>query len=128
MRTLAREAVFKYIYSRLFNPSDEGLFDVLIKDFNDDDKNFALQLKNHIIENEQKYYDEIEKLSIGYKINRIYTADKCALLVGFAEYNLFNSTPKIVIIDETVKLAAKYSSDNSPDFVNGIMASYTEVN
>ena len=50
MRTLAREAVFKYIYSRLFNPDDEGLFDVLIKGFDEDDKNFATSLKNFVLE------------------------------------------------------------------------------
>ena len=126
MRTLAREAVFKYIYSRLFNPDDEGLFDVLIKGFDDDDKDFATMLKNFVLENEQRYYEEIENLSIGYKLNRIYNADKCALLIGMAEFDNFKNTPKIVIIDETVKLSAKFSTDNSPDFVNGIMASYTE--
>ena len=126
MRTLAREAVFKYIYSRLFNPDDEGLFDVLIKGFDNDDKDFAIMLKNFVLENEQKYYEEIENLSIGYKLNRIYNADKCALLIGMAEFDNFKNTPKIVIIDETVKLSAKFSTDNSPDFVNGIMASYTE--
>ena len=127
MRSQARETVFKYIFSRLFNSDDEGLFDVLVKDLDVEDKLFAKQLKDEIILNEEKYLSEMSQLSIGYKLNRIYSADKCALLVGFSEYCLFkDKTPKIVIIDETVKLAAKYSSDNSPDFVNGIMASYTE--
>ena len=125
MRTLAREIVFKYVYSRLFNPDDEGLFDVLTKELNDDDKKFALTIKNQIIDNELEYLDKISALSIGFKLNRIYSADKCALLVGMAEFDLFKDTPRIVIIDETVKIAAKFSTDNSPDFVNGIMASYT---
>ena len=126
MRTLAREIVFKYVYSRLFNPDDEGLFDVLAKELNQDDKSFALAIKNQIIQNEQQYLDKISDLSIGFKLNRIYSADKCALLVGMAEFDLFKETPRIVIIDETVKIAAKFSTDNSPDFVNGIMATYTE--
>ena len=126
MRTLAREIVFKYVYSRLFNPDDEGLFDVLAKELNQEDKSFALAIKNQIIQNEQQYLDKISDLSIGFKLNRIYSADKCALLVGMAEFDLFKETPRIVIIDETVKIAAKFSTDNSPDFVNGIMATYTE--
>ena len=126
MRTLAREAVFKYIYSRLFNPDDEGLFDVLIKNFSEDDKAFANKLKKCVIDNKQRYFEIISKLSIGYKLDRIYNADKCALLIGMAEFDNFKETPKIVIIDETVKLSAKYSTDNSPDFVNGIMARFTE--
>ncbi len=128
MRTLAREAVFKYIYSRLFNPDDEGLFDVLIKSFDENDKLFATRLKDFVINNEEKYLNVIENLSIGYRLNRIYNADKCALLIGMAEFDNFKETPKVVVIDEAVKLSAKFSTDNSPDFVNGIMAKYTEEN
>lgn len=126
MRSVAREAVFKYIYSRLFNPGDEGLFDVLVKELNDDDKSFAISLKNEIIEKEEIYLEKLSNLAIGYRLDRIYKADKCALLIGMVEFDLYKQTPKIVIIDETVKLVAKYSTDNSPDFVNGIMAKYTE--
>ena len=48
MRTYARECVFKYIFARLFNPSDEGLFAVLCKDFKEDDKKFADELLNAV--------------------------------------------------------------------------------
>ena len=59
MRTLAREAVFKYNYSKLFNSDDEGLFDVLIKDFNDDDKNFATALNNAVNTHKEDFLNEI---------------------------------------------------------------------
>ena len=46
MRSLAREAVFKYVFSRLFNPDDEGLFDIIL--INDglkkEDAEFAFSL------------------------------------------------------------------------------------
>ena len=41
MRSEVRESVFKYIFARLFNPSDEGLFVVLCNDLKEDDKIFA---------------------------------------------------------------------------------------
>lgn len=124
MRSLAREAVFKYIYSKLFNPDDEGLFEVLIKDLNTEDKIFATQLKDFVEKEQDKYYLTISNLSIGYKFDRVYKADRCALLIGMAEFDNFKDTPKIVIIDEAVKLSAKYSTENSPDFVNGVLAKY----
>ena len=124
MRSLAREAVFKFIYSKLFNPDDEGLFDVLIKDLNTEDKIFAAQLKDFVEKEQDKYYLTISNLSIGYKFDRVYKADRCALLIGMAELDNFKNTPKIVIIDEAVKLSAKYSTENSPDFVNGVLAKY----
>ncbi|MBQ3116589.1 MAG: transcription antitermination protein NusB [Clostridia bacterium] len=126
MRSKARETVFMYLFSRLFNPSDEGLFAVLAKELGSDDKDFATKLLDSVIENEQTYLEKIAELSIGYKLNRLYNADKCALLLGFAELDNFKQTPTAVIIDETVNIVAKYSTENSTDFVNGILAEYAK--
>jgi transcription termination factor NusB len=126
MRSLAREAVFKYIYSRLFNPCDEGLFDVLCKDLNNSDKSFAKTLLDSIDNNQEKYLDEINNLANGYKINRVYNVDKCALILGMAELDTFKETDTPIIIDETVNLVAKFSAENSTDFVNGIIAEYAK--
>jgi len=126
MRSLAREAVFKYIYSRLFNPCDEGLFDVLCKDLNDSDKSFAKTLLDSIDNNQEKYLEAINNLANGYKINRVYNVDKCALMLGMAELDTFKETDTPIIIDETVNLVAKFSAENSTDFVNGIIAEYAK--
>ena len=126
MRSQARESVFKYIFSRLFNPSDEGLFAVLCKDLNDNDKVFAQELLTAIDGNLDKYLASIEKLVIGYKLERIHAADKCAMLIGMAEFDNFKQTPTAVIIDEAVNLVAKFSTENSTDFVNGVLAEYAK--
>ena len=124
MRSLARETVFKYLFSRLFNPSDEGLFTVLCKELSKEDKDFASELLCAVDNSANKYDNLIEELAIGYKLNRIYNADRCAMILGMAELDNFKDTPIPVVIDETVKLVAKYSTENSTDFVNGIMAEY----
>lgn len=124
MRSQAREAVFKFIFSQLFNPDDEGLFTVLCKDLNQDDCSFATKLNNHIQENMDSLLEIISKLTVGYNLDRVYLADKCALLIGLAELNYFPETPVAVIINESVNLSAKYSTDNSTNFVNGILAEF----
>ena len=126
MRRLAREAVFKYIYSRLFNQGDEGLFDVLCKDLNVDDKKFAKNLLETIDNNQEKYLNKLEQLAIGYKLNRIFTVDKCVLMLGMAELEIYPETDLPIVIDETVSLSAKYSTENSASFVNGILAEYAK--
>lgn len=126
MRSLAREAVFKYIYSRLFNKNDEGLFDVLCRELNQQDKDFAKQLLDHVDANEGKYLESIESIVTSYKLNRVYSADKCVILMGMAELDNFPQTDTAVIIDESVNLVAKYSSENSTDFVNGVLAEYAK--
>ena len=125
MRSLAREAVFKFLFSQLFNPDDEGLFTVLCKDLDDKDKEFANQLLTAVNDGKEKFLTEIERLSIGYKLNRLYNVDKCVLMLGMAELDNFPDTPVAVVINETVNVAGKYSTENSTSFINGILAEYS---
>ena len=126
MRSEVRECVFKYIFARLFNPSDEGLFAVLCKDFNEGDQKFATELLNAIDLGQEKYLGIIEELSIGFKLDRLYNADKCALIMGMAELDKFRQTPIAVVINETVNIVAKYSTESSTNFVNGILAEFVK--
>ena len=124
MRRQAREAVFKFIFSKLFNSNDEGLFNVVIKDLSDDDKKFATTLLSAVEKDMEKNLSAISNLAIGYKLDRLFNADKCALLIGIAELDNFKETPIPVVIDEAVSLSAKYSTEKSTDFVNGILSNY----
>lgn len=124
MRRQAREAVFKFIFSKLFNSNDEGLFNVVIKDLNDDDKKFATSLLSAVENDMEKNLSIISDLAVGYKLDRLFNTDKCALLIGIAELDNFKETPIPVVIDEAVSLSAKYSTEKSTDFVNGILSNY----
>ncbi len=124
MRRQAREAVFKFIFSKLFNLNDEGLFNVVIKDLNEDDKQFATSLLSAVEKDMDKNLNVISNLAIGYKLNRLFNVDKCVLLIGIAELDAFPDTPVPVVIDEAVSLSAKYSTEKSTDFVNGILSNY----
>lgn len=124
MRRQAREAVFKFIFSKLFNLNDEGLFNVVIKELNEDDKQFATLLLSAVEKDMDKNLKVISDLAIGYKLNRLFNVDKCALLIGIAELDAFPETPVAVVIDEAVSLSAKYSTEKSTDFVNGILSNY----
>ena len=126
MRSEVRESVFKYTFARLFNPSDEGLFAVLCKSFNEDDQKFANELLSGIDNGQEKYLKIIEELSIGFKLERLYNADKCALIMGMAELENFKETPIPVVINETVNIVAKYSTESSTNFVNGILAEFVK--
>lgn len=126
MRTRAREAVFSYMFSRLFNPSDEGLFDVLCAKLNENDKIFAKKLLSGIDAKSQFYSDKISALAVNFRADRILLPDKCAIMIGFCELDNEKDTDVPIIIDESVKLAAKFSTEKSTDFVNGILAQYAK--
>lgn len=126
MRSLAREAVFKYLFSRLFNQDDEGLFDILLVSdgLKKEDAAFANDLLKSVDEKYDFYLSEIDRLSQSFSSDRILNADKCAIVLGMAELDAFKETPVAVVINEAVNIAAKYSTEKSPDFVNGILAAY----
>ena len=46
--------------------------------------------------------------------------------MGMAELDNFRDTPVAVVINETVNITAKYSTENSTNFVNGILAEFVK--
>jgi len=127
MRSSSREIVFKYIFSKLFNPDDEGLFAVMLSELdNESDKDFAAALLKAVEENNDRYDETVSRFSHNFKLDRLFKADLCAIKIGMAELDKFPETPVPVAIDEAVKLSVKFSTDRSPDFVNGILAAYSK--
>ena len=126
MRTLARECVYRFLFSKLFNPDDEGLFSVLCKTLNEQDKKFAEELLKSATENENVIMERISELSEGYRIERIHNTDRIALLIGAAELGRFRDTPVPIVVNEAVGLSAKYSGETGAGFVNGILGEYAK--
>ena len=98
----------------------------MAKNLNGEDKKFAEDLLNAVENNRERYENTLDDLSKNFRIDRIFAADKCAVFIGMAELDAFNDTPKAVVIDEAVKLSAKFSTEKSTDFVNGILAEYSK--
>ena len=51
----------------------------------------------------------------------VYTSS-CALYIAVAELKYFSDIPPVVSIDEAISLVRKYSTEESMNFVNGILA------
>lgn len=64
----------------------------------------------------------IEKCSKGWKLNRIGNADITILRLAIYEMKYDDNVPVKVAINEAVELAKRYGMDNSPGFINGILA------
>lgn len=128
MRSLARESVLKYLFAKFFNQDDEELFAVLLKDkdLTEEDKKFASELLTNIETNKQDYFDRIENKINSFSFNRVFNIDKICICIGICELENYKETPIPVIIDEAVKLSSKYSTEKSPDFVNGVLSSFAK--
>ncbi len=127
MRKNAREAVYKLLFSIQFNDkfdTDYKLFIYNEENLSNEDIEFADEILTNYFDNEEFVNQTISKLSNGYNIDRLYSTDKCALQLAITEMTFIKGVPTIVTISEAMELIRKYSTKDSPNFVNGILAQY----
>lgn len=125
MRRDARDAVYKILYADLFNDNDEVFEKEMFGEskLSKEDQEFARSLLNVINEHKSEIEEIISSYAKGYKFERLYSTDKCALYIAVAELKYFADVPNVVAIDEALSLVRKYSTDESLNYVNGILAS-----
>ena len=125
MRRDARDAVYKILYADLFNDNDEVFEKEMFGEskLSKEDLEFARSLLNVINEHKSDIEEIISSYAKGYKFERLYSTDKCALYIAVAELKYFADVPNVVAIDEALSLVRKYSTDESLNYVNGILAS-----
>lgn len=79
--------------------------------------------KFHKIEACTKELDEIlERTSTGWKPNRMGKVDLAILRLAVYEIKMDEDIPAGVAINEAVELAKKFGGDDSPAFINGVLA------
>lgn len=125
MRRDAREAVYKILYADLFYENDDEFEKETMEEssLSKDDEEFANALLSAIKEHKSELEGIIGKHARGYSFERIFSTDKCALYIAVAEIKYFDDIPTVVSIDEALSLVRKYSTEESLNFVNGILAS-----
>lgn len=125
MRRDAREAVYKILYADLFYENDDEFEKETMEEssLSKDDEEFANALLSAIKEHKSGLEEIIGKHARGYSFERIFSTDKCALYIAVAEIKYFDDIPTVVSIDEALSLVRKYSTEESLNFVNGILAS-----
>jgi N utilization substance protein B len=69
----------------------------------------------------------IEELAANWKAERIASVDRSILRLAIYEFR-FGTAPVKVVIDEALELGKKFSSADSPTFLNGILdAAYKKL-
>ncbi|MPV37994.1 transcription antitermination factor NusB [Georgenia subflava] len=84
-----------------------------------------------IVEGVAAHRAELDELlstySQGWSLDRMPTVDRCILRLGAWELLHNDDVPDAVAVDEAVHLAAELSTDDSPGFVNGLLARLLEL-
>ena len=84
-----------------------------------------------IIEGVQAHAERIDELlstyAQGWTLDRMPGVDRAVLRIGAWELLFNDEVPDAVAIDEAVDLARLLSTDDSPSFVNGLLARLMEI-
>lgn len=85
-------------------------------------KSYAIQISQAYQQNHEEIDEMIKKYSTGWDFDRLVKMDKDILRIAISELLYVKEAPMKVVVDEAVELAKKYSTDDSPSFINGIIA------
>src|SRR5206468_6676855 len=88
---------------------------------------YAATLVEGVLEHVDKIDDLLEEHSEGWALDRMPTVDRNVLRIGVFELLWQTDVPDAVVLDEAVSLARLMSTDESPQFVNGLLARIAEV-
>ncbi len=79
-----------------------------------------------LVEGVSKHIDAIDDLlsthSVGWTLDRMPAVDRNILRIGAYELLFDDQVPDVVAVSEAVALARDLSTDESPAFVNGLLA------
>ena len=125
-RTEARELLMQLIFQMEAQKdySKEAL--ITFKEENMDDSEQAVyfdSVMNAFMENKEVIDALIEESSNQWHLTRIAKVDLAVLRLCIAEMNYMTegATPQSAAINEAVKLAKKFSGEDSGKFVNGVL-------
>ena len=126
-RTELREHIFKMLFRIEFNSEEEMkeqedfYFEDLEK-VSEKEQEYILDKYRLISEKKEEIDALLNEIAEGWKTSRMNRVDLTILRLATYEINWDEEVPTGVAINEAVELAKKYSSDEGPSFVNGILA------
>jgi len=120
---LARELALKALYQHdlLGGRSPEELRAFCVESARPEVVQLAMLLVTDCIEKQEALDEVIRRTAEHWELERMATSDRNILRLGVYELLFKQDTPPKVAINEAIELAKKYSTENSPTFVNGIL-------
>lgn len=130
-RTEQREHIFKVLFGVEFNEDGErgeqtALYLEQLEDAKENDLEYIRTKAQKIIEKMDEIDGLLNEHTKGWKTSRMNKVDLTILRLAVYEIKWDDDVPVGVAIDEAVNLAKKYSSEEGPAFVNGVLAKFAD--
>ncbi|SDG82278.1 N utilization substance protein B [Sinosporangium album] len=88
---------------------------------------YTSTLVEGVVRHVRRIDDLIETYSEGWTLDRMPAVDRNVLRAGTYELLWMPDVPDGVVISEWVHLASELSTDDSPQFVNGLLARFNQL-
>ena len=121
-RTEAREKIMVILYQIDFYRKEKieyNLEDVFHENLEMDNK-YVKDIVNGVLENQEKIDETITKYLDNWDLDRLGKTDRAILRLSTYEM-MYYYTPKVVVINEAVELAKKYSDDKVVKLINAVL-------
>ena len=92
----------------------------------DDMKKYGMKLVDLVLAHKAELDAEIEACSAHWGIERMATLDRIIIRIAMVELLYVTDVPFKVVVSEAIQIAAKFSTDSSNSFVNGLLAGFMQ--
>ena len=121
-----REHIFKLLFLREFNPSEEmpdqiRMYFESLEELAPINEAYMQNKYEKILEHLDEIDGTLNLASSGWKVSRMSKVDVNILRLAVYEMKYDEDVPVKVAINEAVELAKKFGGDDSSSFVNGIL-------
>lgn len=128
-RSKLREHVFKALFQAEFYTSEEmpeqiAVYLEALEPLSDEDGEYIQQKVSAILEKKAEIDESIDRKSTGWKTNRMGKVELSVLRLALYEMLYDEEIPTGVAIDQAVELSKMFGGEQSPAFVNGVLAKF----
>ncbi len=124
-RNEKREIIIKVLYETIMLEKANTNYNLedLISELTEEKDEFISETLKNILSNKDKIIEVSNKyLKDKWEFSRLAVPDQAIIMLGVYEL-LYTDTPNKVAIDEAIELSKKYSNDDIPKVINGILDS-----
>ena len=88
---------------------------------------YTTELVQGVLDHRARIDELIGTYSVGWSLDRMPAVDRTVLRLGVFEILWSDDVPDAVAVDQAVELARSLSTDDSPNFVNGLLGRIVEL-
>ena len=128
VRSTGRKLAMKILYQKDLRQDDlDTIIEQFFNDSNytDDTKTWAIELSEAVFKKIDECDEIIKSYAIDWDIDRVNLIDKNILRIAIYELKHTN-TPINIVLNEAIEISKKYSTDEAPKFINGILGNFVK--